>query len=300
PTAHLLIADDVGIGKTIEAGLVAAELLEQGEARGLAVLCSPALAEQWQQELRTKFGIDAELVLSSTVHRLERGLDLGQSLFDKHRHVIVSTDFIKSTRHRDDFVRHCPDLVIVDEAHTCVAADDAASRQEQLRYELLQRVAADTDRHLLLVTATPHSGKESAFRNLLGLVKPELGDPERTDLTTPEGRALLARHFVQRRRADVRQYLGRESGLADDSLAERTRFPSDRFFKDDPYRLSPPYRSLLDDAIAFAGERVEDAKRRGRRDTRVAWWSTIALLRALVSSPRAAAKTLTTRSAAAA
>ncbi|NED67502.1 DEAD/DEAH box helicase, partial [Streptomyces sp. SID10244] len=49
---RLLIADDVGIGKTIEAGLVAAELLEVGEARGLSVLCSPALAEQWQSELR--------------------------------------------------------------------------------------------------------------------------------------------------------------------------------------------------------------------------------------------------------
>ena len=93
------------------------------------MLCSPALAEQWQGELRSKFGIDAELVLASTVSRLERDLDLGQSLFDRYPHVIVSTDFIKSTRHRDDFVRHCPDLVIVDEAHTCVAADDTAARR---------------------------------------------------------------------------------------------------------------------------------------------------------------------------
>src|SRR5699024_4338415 len=123
--------------------LIASELLAQGDATGLAVLCSPALAEQWQTELRTKFNIDAELVLASTVSRLERGLDLGQSLFDKHKHVIISTDFIKSTRHRDDFVRHCPDLVIVDEAHTCVAADDTRSHQSQLRHELLQKVAKD-------------------------------------------------------------------------------------------------------------------------------------------------------------
>ncbi|MGH3366900.1 MAG: helicase, partial [Nocardioidaceae bacterium] len=69
---RLLIADDVGIGKTIEAGLVAAELLAQGSARGLAVLCPPSLAEQWQSELRTKFNLDAELVLPGTVTRLER------------------------------------------------------------------------------------------------------------------------------------------------------------------------------------------------------------------------------------
>ncbi|WNM29954.1 helicase-related protein [Streptomyces sp. Li-HN-5-11] len=296
-TVRMLISDDVGIGKTIEAGLIASEMLAQGEASGLAVLCSPALAEQWQQELRGKFGIDAELVLASTVSRLERGLDLGQSLFDKYPNVIVSTDFIKSPRHRDDFVRHCPDLVIVDEAHTCVAADDTStSAQSQLRYELLRRVAQDAERHLLLVTATPHSGKESAFRNLLGLVKPELAH---VNLESEAGRKLLAQHFVARKRADVRQYLTKEDGLADDSLAERTAFPSDRFFKDETYKLSPEYRALLDDAIAYASERVEEAGGQGRREARIAWWSAIALLRSLVSSPRAAAQTLTTRSAAA-
>ncbi|HEX6970394.1 MAG TPA: DEAD/DEAH box helicase [Micromonosporaceae bacterium] len=300
-TVRMLISDDVGIGKTVEAGLIAAELLAQGSASRLAVLCSPALAEQWQAELRSKFGIDAELVLASTVSKLERGLDLGQSLFDKHPHVIVSTDFIKSTRHRDDFVRHCPDLVIVDEAHTCVAADDAtqsrSATQNQLRYELLQRVAADADRHLLLVTATPHSGKESAFRNLLGLVRPELAT---VDLSTDAGRRLLAQHFVHRKRADVRQYLTRKDGLADDSLAEQTSFPADRHFKDETYRLSPAYRALLDDAIAYASERVTAAGSQGRREARIAWWSAIALLRSLVSSPRAAAQTLRTRSATAA
>ncbi|MFD8885833.1 helicase-related protein [Streptomyces erythrochromogenes] len=296
-TVRMLISDDVGIGKTVEAGLIASELLAQGEATGLAVLCSPALAEQWQQELRTKFGIDAELVLSSTVSRLERGLDLGQSLFDRYPHVIVSTDFIKSPRHRDDFVRHCPDLVIVDEAHTCVAAEDTASgAQNQLRYELLRRVAEDTERHLILVTATPHSGKESAFRNLLGLVKPELAQ---VNLESESGRKLLAQHFVARKRADVRQYLTKEDGLGDDSLAERTAFPSDRYFKDETYKLSPAYRALLDDAIAYAGERVEAAGSQGKREARIAWWSAIALLRSLVSSPRAASQTLRTRSAAA-
>ncbi|MFE2565906.1 helicase-related protein [Streptomyces mirabilis] len=296
-TVRMLISDDVGIGKTIEAGLIASELLAQGEATGLAVLCSPALAEQWQAELHTKFGIDAELVLASTVSRLERGLDLGQSLFDKYPHVIVSTDFIKSTRHRDDFVRHCPDLVIVDEAHTCVAADDTSTNtQNQLRYELLKRVSADMDRHLLLVTATPHSGKESAFRNLLGLVKPELA---KVNLDTEAGRVLLAQHFVARKRADVRQYLTKGDGLSDDSLAEKTAFPSDRYFKDETYKLAPAYRALLDDAIAYASDRVEAADSQGKREARIAWWSAIALLRSLVSSPRAAAQTLRTRSAAA-
>ena len=293
-TVRMLISDDVGIGKTVEAGLIATELLAQGSARKLAVLCSPALAEQWQEELRTKFGLDAELVLASTTSRLERDLDLGQSLFQRHTHVIVSTDFIKSTRHRDDFVRHCPDLVIVDEAHTCVAADTKTSSQNQLRYELLQRISKDTDRHLILVTATPHSGKESAFRNLLGLLKPELAAAK---LDSETGRRALAGYFVHRKRADIRRYLTVSDGMKDDSLAETTAFPADRLFKDETYKLSPAYRNLLDDAIAYASERVIVADAQGKREARIAWWSAIALLRSLVSSPRAAAQTLRNRSA---
>ncbi|ROQ77028.1 DEAD/DEAH box helicase [Streptomyces sp. NBC_01260] len=299
-TVRLLISDDVGIGKTVEAGLIATELLAQGEASRMTVLCAPALAEQWQGELREKFGIDAELVLASTVSRLERGLELGQSLFDRHPYTIISTDFIKSTRHREDFVRHCPDLVIVDEAHTCVSADDVhaggKSGTNQLRYELLQRIAADQDRHLLLLTATPHSGKESAFRNLVGLVRPDLAT---VDLENPAGRARLAEHFVARKRADVRQYLTKEDGLADDSLAERTPFPSSRCPEDKPYKLTPEYRALLDDAIAYAADRVQTAGSQGKREARIAWWSVIALLRSMVSSPKAAAQTLKTRSTAA-
>ncbi|MGH9114986.1 MAG: helicase, partial [Acidimicrobiales bacterium] len=108
-TVRLLIADDVGIGKTVEAGLVAAELIAQGDAQRLTVLCSPALADQWQRELRTKFGIDAEVVLPSTARRLSRGLMLTESLFDRYPHTVVSTDFIKNPARRHDFLNHCPE-----------------------------------------------------------------------------------------------------------------------------------------------------------------------------------------------
>ena len=156
---RLLIADDVGIGKTIEAALIAKELLVSGEARGLAVLCSPALAEQWQDELRTKFGIDAELVLANTVARLERQRVGIESLFERFPVTVVSTDFIKSPRRRHEFLRTCPDLVIIDEAHTCVTdGTTRGARSRMQRYDLVRDLAAERSRHLLLVTATPHSG----------------------------------------------------------------------------------------------------------------------------------------------
>ncbi len=123
---RILISDDVGIGKTIEAGLIVRELLDRREADRLAVLCPPQLAAQWQAELREKFHIDAVQVLPSTVRRLERERPrrLDQSIFDVYPHVVVSTDFVKSDRRRDDFLRACPELVIVDEAHTCAESGD--------------------------------------------------------------------------------------------------------------------------------------------------------------------------------
>ncbi|WP_108719163.1 helicase-related protein [Miniimonas sp. S16] len=283
-TVRLLIADDVGIGKTVEAGLVAAELLAQGSARGLTVLCPPALAEQWQAELREKFGLEAELVLGSTVQRLERGLEFGQSIFQRHPFTIVSTDFIKADRRRDDFLRAAPDLVIVDEAHGCVV-DDAASggRSRTQRYRLLTDLAADVTRHLVLVTATPHSGSEGAFRNMLGLLDPTLRE---ADLESSAVRADLARHLVQRRRADIRSYLDQD-----------TVFPKDRQSREVPYRLTPNFRGVFDDAVAYARGQVTD--RTGTAlEQRVRWWSALSLLRAISSSPAAAAATLAARSAA--
>jgi hypothetical protein len=78
---RLLVADDVGIGKTIEACLIARELIDRGEVRRMVVLCPPQLAEQWQGELSRKFHIDAELVLPSTGTKLDRHCRVGQSMW---------------------------------------------------------------------------------------------------------------------------------------------------------------------------------------------------------------------------
>jgi len=280
---RMLIADDVGIGKTIEACLVARELLDRGEVQRLAVLCPPHLAEQWQTELRNKFNIEAELVLPSTARRLEQVCALNQSVFDVYPFVIVSMDYIKSDRRREDFLRACPELVIVDEAHTCGAMTDGRSARHQ-RHLLLKGLSENPDRHLLLVTATPHSGKEEAFRSLLMLLDPKFGSlPE--DLTGSEKEAQrrhVAAHLIQRRRGDIEHYLKTD-----------TPFPR-REEKEDTYRLHPEYRTLFTRALTYAREIVRDPEG-GEFRQRVRWWSALALLRSLASSPAAAAETLRNR-----
>jgi len=282
---RLLIADDVGIGKTIEAGLVAKELLERAEVERLAVLCPPHLAEQWQKELVEKFHIEAELVLPSTVKRLERPCRLGESLFDYYPFVIVSTEFIKSDRRRDEFARTCPELVIVDEAHTCSWSGEGRSGRKQ-RFDLISAIAQDSNRHLIFVTATPHSGKEDEFRSLLGLLDTSLGNlPD--DLSGPQSaphRRRLAEHFVQRRRADIKHYLD-----------SQTPFP-EREDTEESYRLSQAYKAFVHRVVKYAREVVAD-KSGTKFHQRVRWWSAIALLRSIASSPSAAAATLRSRAA---
>jgi superfamily II DNA or RNA helicase len=282
-TVRLLIADDVGIGKTIEAGLVASELLATGSAQRLAVLCPPSLAEQWREELSTKFGLEAELVLPGTIRRLERGLAQDESVFNRHPVTVVSTDFIKAEHRRNDFLRAAPELIIVDEAHT-VASDDSGKGNSgrTQRYRLMRDLAADEDRHLILVTATPHSGNDTAFRNLIGLCDPQLKD---SDLATEAGRRLLAEHMVQRRRKDIRSYLG-----------ANTKFPADRETKEIAYRLSPEHKALFDDVLAYVRGQVQDTSGT-RLQQRIRWWSALSLLRAMASSPAAASSTLSIRAA---
>ena len=282
---RLLIADDVGVGKTIEAGLITRELLDRGEVQRLAVLSPPHLAEQWQAELRNKFHIDAELVLPSTAARLERHLGIGDSIFEQHPHVVVSMDFIKSDRRREDFVRACPELVIVDEAHTCAFVAEARGGKH-LRFDLVKRLAEAPSRHMLFVTATPHSGKESVFRSLLAFLNPDFTNlPD--DLSGKENekhRRRLAQYFIQRRRADIEHYMN-----------EDTPFPK-REEAEDTYTLHAEYKKLFDKVLRFAREIVHDDSTHTHRQ-RVRWWSALALLRSLASSPAAAEATLRNRAA---
>ncbi|ORM37130.1 helicase-related protein [Williamsia sp. 1135] len=282
-TTRLLIADGVGVGKTVEAGLIAAELLATGDAQRLAVLCSPQLAPQWQTELRSKFGIKAELLLPSTANRLK--VPWGSTVYEQYPYLIISTDFIKQRSRRDEFALKCPELVIVDEAHTCIAPTTAGSSQAHQRYTLLRKLADDPARHLLLLTATPHSGDDGAWQSLVGLLDNRLGELP-ADLSGPqrdEDRKLLAQFLIQRQRADIREYLD-----------EDTPFPK-RERAEESYKLTPEYRGLFDKVMRFAREQVADPSLNNVHQ-RVRWWSAIALLRSIASSPAAAEQTLLNRS----
>ena len=275
---RLLIADDVGVGKTIEALLIARELLDRGDVERTAVLCPPHLVDQWITELEVRFHVRAAAVTARSARRLERGVPPGESIFSVHPHTVVSLDYVKTRERRDSFIQACPDFVIVDEAHTCASS----GRGRHQRHELLQGLAGSPTRRLVLLTATPHSGDDDAFYRLLGLLAPDF---ERlADATGAERERLrerLARHFVQRRRPDLAEW--REGDL----------FPR-RETKELTYQLGGAWEAFFHDVLDYCAEVVETGAGDERRQ-RLDFWGTLALLRCTGSSPAAAVQALRTR-----
>jgi superfamily II DNA or RNA helicase len=278
--ARLLIADDVGIGKTIEAGMILREWLDRGIVDRFAVLCPPHLVDQWISELSEKFDIDAVAVTAARARGLERGLPTSQSLFEAYPFTVVSLDYIKADSRRDDFARACPPFVIVDEAHACVGSE----RGKHQRFGLLQLLSSDSERHMLLLTATPHSGDTFAYDRLLGLVHEDLvGGPDAGDVNARVRYARrLAQHFVQRRRADIQDGWDEQRAFAKHETREA------------PFTLVGDFARFQDAVLDYCLSVTERAGS-DKRHRRLAFWGTLALMRCVGSSPAAALSALRNR-----
>lgn len=277
---RMLIADDVGIGKTIEAGMILREMLDRGEIDSFTVLCPPHLVDQWVGELAEKFDIDAVAVTSARARSLEQGIALGDTIFGVHPFSVVSLDYIKADSRREGFAQACPKLVIIDEAHSCVGGSEKGTQQ---RFSLLQRLAEDQTRHMLLLTATPHSGNQDAYARLLSLLHPDLsGAPDTLDPNALERyRRRLAQHFVQRRRPDIAGQWGEGGAFAVPMKA------------DAPYSLTGDFQTFQEDVLEYClgvATRADGAQAR-----RLAFWGTLALMRCVGSSPAAALSALRNR-----
>lgn len=269
-TVRLMVADDVGIGKTIEALLILREMMERGEVKRFAVLCPPHLCDQWQQELRDKLDIDAVVIRSGTVLSLERKVPAGQRLFHFYPFQVISIDYIKSDKNRKLFLDQRPEFIIVDEAHTCALPQGSKSPSQQMRFSLLNELAKKADQHLLLLTATPHSGKDAEFSSLLGLLNKDL---EKIDLQNADQkqRRYIADHFIQRKREHILHWAG-----------EDTPFPK-RILDEITYELGAGYSAFYANVVRYA--RGISQKKGPEHKERMRYWAALSLLRGCVSSP---------------
>ncbi len=197
---RLLLADGVGLGKTIQAGLVLAELIARRRAHRILVV-SPAgpLLEQWHREMRSRFGLRFERIADwGTLQEQRRKHEMGSNPFDHLALCLTSIDFAKQEKVLQDLERATWDVVVIDEAHHCVAMGTAGDREDSLRRRLAEVLARQAD-GLLLLTATPHDGYDAHFASLVELLDPSLVD----------GRGSLrgdayTRHVVRRLKTHVK------------------------------------------------------------------------------------------------
>jgi Type III restriction enzyme, res subunit/Helicase conserved C-terminal domain len=177
PRPRLLLADGVGLGKTIQAGLIAAELIAQRHAhRILIVAPSGPLLRQWEQEMRLRFALRFTPVTNAAeLWEIRREGELGANPFDAISLCITALDFAKQDHVLAELERSAWDLVIIDEAHHCVGFAVGVSQENTYRRRLAEVLARRCDA-LLLLTATPHDGHEAHFASLIALLDPSLVD----------------------------------------------------------------------------------------------------------------------------
>lgn len=209
PRPSLLIADDVGLGKTIEAGLAMLELMARGRANRILIVTPPGLMEQWREELFDKFGLVFRIIgNASDLARVQTELPAGVSPWDVLPRVITSIDFLKKDTVRSRALRKRWDLVIVDEAHA-LAESGTPENPYRTQRTRLGYALRDASRGLLLLTATPHNGYPHAFRSLLELVEPTLatlhGAPQDRERRIETARIRRMKSQIKRRLPDGRE-----------------------------------------------------------------------------------------------
>ncbi|MGC4761249.1 DISARM system SNF2-like helicase DrmD [Micromonospora sp. DT46] len=206
PRTNLLIADDVGLGKTIEAGLVMQELMLRHRARTMMIVCPAGLTRQWRDEMRDKFGLDFRIVDTALLRELRRTRGLYTNPWTHYPRLIVSVDWLKRERPLRLLREVLPatpryprafDLLVVDEVHTCAPSGRGRYAVDSHRTKAIRALAPHCE-HRLFLSATPHNGFTESFTALL-----ELLDDQRFARGVKPTDEQLARVMVRRLKSEL-------------------------------------------------------------------------------------------------
>ena len=288
---RMLIADDIGLGKTIEAGLIISELMARGLTRRILVVCPANLREQWQQALDYFFHIDANIFSRNERRYLERDLPAGSNLLEFYPTYIVSVDYAKSPEIKAQILEVPWDIVLVDEAHQIAKPHQTGPDQHvrMERWELGKALAvSDKIKHLLLLTATPHNGYTDTFASLLRLLN--VGAIEGPEYDPIIRRNVAHHHIVQRRREDVHEWL-KDSGNGQSTFPERDQ-------KEEFISISGEERQVIEAVNRYGALVLQNASTARAQIRVLAGWTVLHLHKRALSSPEALRRSLKNRRAA--
>jgi ERCC4-related helicase len=198
PRQRLLIADAVGLGKTLECGILCSELIRRGRCRRLLVITTKSMLGQFQMEFWSRFTIPLVRLDSLGIQRIREQLPTGQNPFHHFDKAIVSVDTLKNDRDYRAYLEHAHwDVIVIDECQN--VAERGVGAQRSQRSKLAERLATRSDT-LILLSATPHDGKPESFASLVNMLDPTaIANPK--DYTKEE--AEIRDLYVRRFRKDV-------------------------------------------------------------------------------------------------
>ncbi len=207
PRVNLLVADDVGLGKTIEAGLVVQEMLLRQRARRVMIVCPAPLTVKWQEEMATRFGLSFHIVDTDGVRRVRRDRGLHANPFRVYPHTIVSLPWLRGPRCQrllDEVLGdtgpalpRAVDLLVVDESHHCAPPGRGKYAVDSQQTRAVARLSAHSENRLFL-TATPHNGYAESWTALLAMI-----DPQRFARGVTPGAAALKQVLIRRLKSEL-------------------------------------------------------------------------------------------------
>jgi len=287
---RMLIADDVGLGKTIEAGLISTELMARNLVSRILVICPKNLTEQWKDALSSFFQVDAKIM--SSVHRriLERKLPPGASPWRHYPHLICSIDYAKKNPTKYQVLEVPWDLVIVDEAHLAAKPHQQSEKQSvsMERYNFVSELTKSKQvKHLLLLTATPHNGYTDTYASLMdmldcGIVTGPVNEPR-------INREIAKEHVCQRRRKDVENWFRQHAD-------EKSPFPERGTQEEIAIDLNDMEKQMVENLDKYGKGIIDLAdKEKSHKIRNTAHWVVMHLHKRGLSSPEALRESLKNR-----
>lgn len=277
PRVRMLIADDVGLGKTIEGGLIISELFARNRASRLLVICPASLRTQWKEALSYFFHIDAQIISSQLLRQLERTIPPGVSPWEYYPYLIVSMDYAKMPQNKGIILDQQWDIVLIDEVHNLAKPHLVSGRTRNIKdlWDLGRDIAKKTQ-HLILLSATPHNGYTDSFASLLSML--DVG-AIRGDLNHPSIVREVAKKYVcQRRRMDVEKEF--ETGTFESPFPKRDQT---EFY----INISDEEKKVFNMVEALGKCIIESSQHESQNRQRVMRWTVIHIHKRAISSPKA-------------
>ena len=278
PRVRLLIADDVGLGKTLEAGLITSELILRHRADRILVVTTRAMLTQFQQEFWTRFAIPLARLDSSAIKRMRNSIPANYNVFEQFDRVIISIDTLKGNQTYSNALETCRwNLVIIDEAHNVAERSKTTYGSVSQRAELAHLLSNTTD-SLLLLTATPHDGRASSFSSLVNMLDPTRA-PDPDKLKKPDIKDLVIRRFR----------------ASEEVEADFSRRVKKRIIKEISFDLTPKEDEVFKFAFEMQLDLDTETELRSKKPKRAIDLFKTTLIKSLLSSPKACLESIENR-----